>query len=320
MLAVGADPQQATPPNPGARPQAAGQQGMMPTHLDGTGTILCAEKDGQRMNAGHNDTVTIRGNVLTWRKDGKEHNVRLQFSGNHMVFAHPENEEHGRAPGQAGTAERKGQPAATEGTRGEREQPGEKREAAGQPATGQTRGEHPATAAPAPVPGQLQIPGQLPGAQTQFGQPNPAWAAQGRHHGVYIFADDFLCLAFDRGLPGGANERAKPGSTRPGEPAATSPPGGRVGQPATPGVAGSGTQPGAAGAAPGTNPGAGTADRPRTGGTPEGTTGTEQRTAGTGHETGGQRVANYGGDTMHNGSVVLILRREKGEQHSGQEK
>src|SRR5579883_3426000 len=90
LLAPGFDPQ----PTPPARPGAEHQQAQAASSRDGTWMVICAEKDGQKLADTQNHTVTIRGDVLTWNKDGQEHRVHLQFGPNHRVMATPEGPEH----------------------------------------------------------------------------------------------------------------------------------------------------------------------------------------------------------------------------------
>ncbi len=330
-LAFGAGPQQPAPAGGGQPGVTAGQPGaahpVTPAglHVDGTWTVLCAEANGQKLNTGQNQTVTIRGNVLTWQKDGKAHQCQLVFGPNHMLTVLPEKTgqegkekagQEGKAQGQAGkaehpragTAERQGQPgtpapvAKAEGQKAE----GQKAEAqkgqagAGQPGAepGQTQLQLPNRG---PLPGQIGYIPPVPGRDAigagapAAGAPGAGVHAAGSHHGVYVFADNFLCLAFD--FTAGMHEGMTPATAKAG-----------AGQ-AKPHA---GTAP----AHPGTTPQAGTAQHGQPGTAPQATA---QAPAG-----GQTRTANYPREGPHagagmspQGGFVLILRREGGPQNQG---
>jgi hypothetical protein len=178
--------------------QKPGQQ--MASHLDGTWHILFLEKDGHKLS-GRSDTATIKGNVLTWTQDGREHRVNLRFGSNHMLTAWPDTSEHGA----------KGQPAAGEPQRG-----------ATIPGTRTT--------------GQESAPGQASGAGAGRAFPGVGQANVGHpsaRQGVYIDAGEVLCLALDqpfaegKGPPqaGGQGTPSNQPLARPGlpGPAGTSP-------------------------------------------------------------------------------------------------
>jgi hypothetical protein len=309
-LAVGLDPQQPVPQHANNQTKAvAGQQGTLPaTHLDGTWTILCAERDGQKMNAA-NETATIQGNILTWKKDGKEHRVQLQFGENHMFTARPEHQEHAAAT-QAQAGSRSTPKAATP------EQPGQR---PNQPAAAQNSAEQqPSNAVPAPSTNLVNgLAQQGIFAQAEHRAANVAatehhaTAGQMEHHGIYIFADNYLCLSFDTAGMGGMEEGTNANAAKPAAKANASQPAERTGQQAatTPGNATpkpqpatsqqaatpagnarqAGTEPRAANAAPGT---------------------AEQSKV---HQAGYAVPAAGAGMSQH-GSFVLILRREKSEQ------
>jgi hypothetical protein len=178
-------------PNAPATPQVASPS----MHLDGTWTVLFAGRDGQPITDSQSKTVTIHGNTLTWQKDGKEHQVRFQFVGNHFFTAWPESGEH---------QEKANAPTAENQRRGANEQsppqPAARNES-GQPSG--TRGNLPQPAAPNAVPGQppsVTLPAQIPGQPGVIaGRPIGPQASPDMRHGVYIFAGDFLCLSLNRG-------------------------------------------------------------------------------------------------------------------------
>ncbi|QEL19223.1 hypothetical protein [Limnoglobus roseus] len=50
--------------------------------IDGTWTVLCAEKDGQPLAEAKDITVTVKDNVFNVRcKDGKEMSLKMEFTG-----------------------------------------------------------------------------------------------------------------------------------------------------------------------------------------------------------------------------------------------
>ncbi len=54
--------------------------------IDGTWTVLSAEKDGQPMGEAKEITVTVKDNMITCRgKDGKEMKMKLEFTGPGMA-------------------------------------------------------------------------------------------------------------------------------------------------------------------------------------------------------------------------------------------
>lgn len=351
-LALGFGPQQPSGPVGGGQPgAAAGQQGALTqSPMDGTWTILCAELNGQKLNTGSHGTVTIRNNILTFQKDGKEHRVHLQFGANHMVSVRPENTEKG-AGAQGQTGERgQQQPGAREGQGqrpGQTGKEGEKSGKATPQGTDEKSGEQ-AQGTQVPAQGRPQIPAHIPGqpdyriyqgATQQAGQAAhlPQGAGPGAHQGVYIFADDFLCLAFDHGMMMGGTQHqanAPAGSSASGtlgagqrattgqQTAAPGHPQGTTQQAAAPGQQ-QGTNPQGANKQ-GTNQQAANPQRTQPGGTPQATPGAGQ-TASANQGTGGQtRTANYPNSTPqagaagHQGGFVLILRREGGQQNQGQ--
>jgi hypothetical protein len=316
-LAFGADPQQPGPAGGGQPGVPAGQQGaahqgaVTGLHVDGTWTVLCAEENGQKLNTGQNQTVTIRGNVITWQKDGKEHHARLLFGPNHMLTCLPEKTgQEGKTQGQAstpghprvGTPERQGQtgtPAPGAKAEGQKGQPGTAQAGAGQP--GAEPGQTPQIPNRGPLPGQVGYLPPVPGRDNiGAGAPGTGVHAMGSHHGVYIFADNFLCLTFDAGFPG-MHERMTPGAAKAGK-----------GQ-------GAGQHPGTT--VPNQQAGAGQPGQPvvttpgRTSGPPVPGQVTAQAPAG-----GQTRTANYPREGQHagagmsqQGGFVLILRRAGGQ-------
>jgi hypothetical protein len=215
LLAPGFDPQ----PTPPTRPGAA-QQAQATSPLDGTWTVICAEKDGQKLAENQNHTVTIRGNVLTWNKDGQEHRVHLQFAANHRVIATPEAVQHAApAPARAGE-QQQARPAGTT------PKPGEPAQA---PGARDQNSQRPGTTLPAPA--------QAAAGTRETGTPGQHPAAQGGpHEGFFIETSDFLCLAFDQGFGGEMHGKVTAAAANPAtratpiQPAPAAP---RPGQPAT---------------------------------------------------------------------------------------
>lgn len=312
-LALGFDPQ-STPaaPPPGAPTTPQGQAAM--SHLDGTWLVIYAEKDGQTLSNKQNETVTIHGNVLTWNKDGQEHRVNLQFGAHHHLMATPAHAEHA-AKSQANTAEH--QPTAT----GERSGQAPTRTAAKQGEAGQAApagdqsNQRPGIVLPA------HIPGQLPGGAAATRESAAAGQSQaeqqgGAHHGVYIHANEFLCLALEQGFEGEQHKPAATGVAKPGTLGASTQP---AAQAARPGQTGANAQ---QGTTPNTNQGTAqpaTAQRGQPGNTPQGTAGTSQAKNEQPGTAGTARTANYAADARSAGNMqqsgfVLILRREGVQQ------
>lgn len=186
-LALGADPQSTPPARAGV---AIGQQGQsMASNLDGTWTVLCAEKDGQKLGQMPNATVTIHGNVLTWQKEGKEHRMRLQLGANNMLSATPEHDE------PAAKA-----PAKTS----EHPQGAQANQRAGNAAPAE-----PAKGIPTAVPAKTGLNG-LP--QTAG---SPLLSV---HQGVYIETNDFLCLSLNKGFDGEMSRQEAAASAKPAAP------------------------------------------------------------------------------------------------------
>jgi hypothetical protein len=190
-LSVGAQQpisQQQSKQQPSAQhsnPVAIGQQ-QAKSPMDGTWTILCCEKGGQKMGSGQHGTVTIQGSVLSCKIDGKEHRAHLMFGPNHMLTAWAEAPQQGSSPQHKDGKVASEQPAT--------------------PASELTRGN----------PGQVQAdarPNQqlLPGVG---GQPNAP--RQGSHHGVYILANDFLCVALDQPFIEEEHKQTASGTAKPG--------------------------------------------------------------------------------------------------------
>jgi len=309
-LAAGFDPQQSpTTGRPGAAP---GQQAA--SHLDGTWTVLFCEKDGQKLSTGQNDTATIQGNMITFRREGKEHRVHLNFGQNHSLTAWPEpsdnaNKGETNTGAKTGSANRQGQPAASpQGNAGQ---------TAGQAAGGQKTGEqHPGNTAQANKPN----PAHAPQAAASVHQAPPAGAM---HHGVYIYADEFLCLALDQGFmdekrtqPTAGTQHQQPtAGTQHQQPTTPANPNQTTAQP------GAAPKPGtdqAAGGKPQTAPGAQAAgDRPGLGETPDrlrqanyqppaAITQAANTQPAAGQTAGGQMQQQHG--------FVVILQRAKGGQ------
>lgn len=285
LLAPGFDPQSPPPTRPGV---GAGQQAQTASHLDGTWTVICAEKDGQKLADVQNHTVTIQGDVLTWNKDGKEHRVHLQLGANHRLTATPA--EGQQATGaQTRSGEQQNQSAGTAAKQGEQGQTAAARE---------QNSQRPGTA----LPGRAQ--GQAPAATPTRTAGTPGSHEEGTqagpHEGFYIATSDFLCIAFDQGFGGdmhgqhaatspAAKEQPTQAATRPGQPATT-------------------TQPGA------------TANANR-GINPQAAPGTQQVRNETPGQPGGVRTANYspGAANMQHEGFVLILHRQggpAGQQHT----
>jgi hypothetical protein len=302
LLAPGFDPQQPPP----ARPQTApGQQQAqaMASNLDGTWMVLYAEKDGQKLADHQNQTVTIKGNVLTVNKDGQEHSIRLQFGPNHHLTATPEAGQHAAhtqaRPGerqQAGSAEGRNQPAA-----GAAAKPGEQGQT---PTARDQNSQRPGTALPAPA------QGQTPGGPAVAHEPGSQGHHQAMaHEGVFIETNEFLCLALNQAFEGETHgQPATAAATTPApkttltQPAQSTP---RPGQPAPAGQ--QPTAPAAQRTQPGNN---------------------QQAAAGQPHavnelpgQPGGIRTANYtpGAGNMQHSGFVLILRRQSGQQPTGQQ-
>jgi hypothetical protein len=311
-LAAGLDPQQTPPTTPA---------GLAGAHLDGTWTVLFAGRDGQRIGNGQNETVTIHGNVLTWQREGKEHRVHLNFAANHLLSAWPEAAEH-REPAHAGTAEQK-QTGKVERPAAKAEGSEPKHDAAAQaaPAPGTAPA---AAAAPAPVPGTVptlaavrqfvQAPGegQATLAERAPGVPGQPTGARMGAHGVYIDANEFLCLSLSGGF---IDERHEPAAST--EPKARPPVTAKA--PAEKAAASTAT------------PATGTeAKKSQPAASAKNTQGTKEA-AQPGNEAqrrdGEPRTANYPAGTesakagMHQqGDFVFILRREIGQPRSGQAK
>jgi hypothetical protein len=227
LLLAGQNAQQA-PPN---QQHAAPGQQMASSGIDGNWSVLFCEKDGQKVTTNRGETVTIKGNVLTWNKDGKEHRVHLNLGPNHMLTAVPEDAQqpaHVQAkPGEAKPGEAKpGEAKAGEAKSGEAKaaeinvgqtKPGEVVLRPAVPRATQVQSPHgPGTKLPIQVEGQ--IPGQPAGTVAQQNMP------QGSRHGVYIESSEFLCLALDQSFGHEMNEptaatQPKPG-THPGSTAA----------------------------------------------------------------------------------------------------
>jgi hypothetical protein len=268
---------------------------MMAPHLDGTWAILYAARDGHQLDNTQNESVTIRGNVLTWKKEGKAHNLHLQFGPNHLLTGWP---EHAMGASQQANPAEHAQGATTK-----------------EPAHAQARPTAPAQA-PAPArddgaQGQIlprattlpegvrQLPGaqlgQQPVQQLPAGQPHPLTQQAGQHNGVFIDANEYLCLAFDQAFEGEMHNQPTTSAVKPGLPnqpaAGAARPGTPAGQPANPPAAN--TNRVAAG-----TPQPATAQAPRPGET---------------------RTANYGeqhnAGNMQQRGFVLILRREGGQQN-----
>jgi hypothetical protein len=184
--------QQSTAQHPAA---TAREQTKSP--MEGTWTVLCCEKGGQKMGSAQHGTVTIQGSVLTCKIDGKEHRVHLMVGPNHMLTAWPE------APQQGSNTQNK---------------------------DGKVSNQQPATTAAEPTrnnPGQVTADAR-PNQQILPGQPGigigqPSALHQGSHHGVYIATNDFLCLALDRPFFEEEQKHAA-GTAKPGEPAPTAQP------------------------------------------------------------------------------------------------
>jgi hypothetical protein len=173
--------------------------------MEGTWTVLCCEKGGQKMGSAQHGTVTIQGSVLTCKIAGREHRAHLMFGPNHMLTAWAEAPQHGSTtPNKDGSnTQNKDGKATTE-----------------QPATtsgGPTRNN----------PGQVQVDAR-PNQQILPGQPGigigqPSAPHQGSHHGVYIATNDFLCLALDQSFFEEEQKQAA-GAAKPAEQATTAQP------------------------------------------------------------------------------------------------
>lgn len=63
-----------------------GKDGTMPmVKLDGNWTVTYAEMDGKKIDTKSYTQVTIRGNTVTCKCDGKEHSWRLEFGPHNLI-------------------------------------------------------------------------------------------------------------------------------------------------------------------------------------------------------------------------------------------
>jgi hypothetical protein len=154
-----------------------GQASASMPMVEGTWHIVYGEVDGRRLEGGAANTVTIRGNMLSFNQGGQQRTVRLHFGPNQMAWADLAGGEGGRGG-----------------------QPGAASDRTGRTGTSDTQGGAAGTA------GQGQA-GRT--GQTGLGAPG---ATAGMHRGVYIATPEYLCLSFEGGTGG-----LHPGTdTRPG--------------------------------------------------------------------------------------------------------
>jgi hypothetical protein len=156
--------------------------------FDGTWQVVYCEKDGQRIDTGASQNVTIRGETLTCSLDGKQKTLRLRFGPNMTVWA----TEIG-AGATGSDASRPGQDADRPG-----QDPNRPRQ-------------------------DPNRPGQDPNRPKQDpNRPGTSGTAGDAHQGVYIASQEYLCFAFQKsGTQPGARPGTGPstgqGGTRPGE-------------------------------------------------------------------------------------------------------
>jgi hypothetical protein len=315
-LALGLDPQQ-TPPKP-ASPNGT-QPAATAVSLDGTWHVLLAEKDGQKVNTqSQSQTVTIKGNVLTWNKDGAEHRVQLQFGANHMLAATPETMHEGHKAQSNTPAHQQTTPAAQNN-----QQPGQStvKQSATQPAA--KPGEQPPAQAnnnktdnqPKPAEGTPRV-----GAAVATASPTASpshFTPQATLHGVYIKGNDFLCLTLNQCFMEDKPAQAAANTPKPGTPA-TANPTATTGRPAAPATASGAAstngnakpQGGATTPAPTTNT---VASNQQPGQTPNAAplTGAAAQAEVIAQMHAAARQANYGPmGTMESHDFVLILQRQ----------
>jgi hypothetical protein len=95
----------------GTGSQTSGQASGSHAMWDGTWQVVYAEKDGQRMETGASQNVTIRDGTLMCSIDGKQKTFRLRFGPNYTVWA----TEVGGTGSGASDTNRSGQTAGTTG-------------------------------------------------------------------------------------------------------------------------------------------------------------------------------------------------------------
>jgi hypothetical protein len=155
----------------------AGRTAFTPPQVEGQWYLVYAEFDGKKMENASGNTVTIRNNVLTCMKDGKQLSWRLDFGPHGRLWATE------MAGGQAGQSAQSGQG----GRPGQQTQ--ENRE------------------------GQQRPGGQAGQAGRDRDQAGGQRGHEGTHEGVFIASQEFfgVCLDKNREGRGAQDKRARSG-------------------------------------------------------------------------------------------------------------